>query len=210
MRRKTFATALFFLIAPAGAGAQMAPDTPRMMSPNGPGGFGVAYLRAGVLPGDHQALFLTWTLPGNPGIRVRGGVGSGHEGEEAAFGGVDIQTPIARRGTLPFDLDWQAGAGVGVGSHLLITVPFGITAGTSWSSGSVWMAPYASVGVAADLHLGDAFEGEPFEVDPALDIGLDLSLDDARHTVLRAASSLGDRQALSVGIAIGGGGRTRR
>jgi hypothetical protein len=66
------------------------------------------------------------------------------------------------------------------------------------------------VGIAADLHLGDEFEGEEFEVDPALDIGVDLSLDDARHTVLRAAASLGDRQAISVGIAIGGGARTRR
>jgi hypothetical protein len=71
------------------------------------------------------------------------------------------------------------------------------------------MGPYVSVGLAADLHLGDDFEGDEFQVDPALDVGLDLALDDARHAVVRAAASLGDRQTLAVGLAIGGGARTR-
>jgi hypothetical protein len=198
------------LLLPGAIAAQIAPDTPRMMSPNGPGGFGVAYVRAGVLPGDEEAVLVTWTLPGSSSLRVRGGLGYGNETEEAGFVGFDLQAPIARRGQIPFDLDWQGGAGVGFGGHLLVTVPVGITAGRSWSSGSVWMAPYASVGIAADLHLGDEFEGEQFQVHPALDVGLDLALDQARHTVVRVAASLGDRQALSVGLAIGGGARTRR
>jgi hypothetical protein len=111
--------------------------------------------------------------------------------------------------SLPFDLDWQAGVGVGFGENLLVTVPLGVSAGISWSSGAVWMAPYVSAGLAADLRLGEEFEGEEFEVYPALDIGLDLSLDSGRRFILRAASSLGDRQAVAIGLVIGGGGRTR-
>jgi hypothetical protein len=179
------------------------------MSPNGPGGLGVLWLQPDALPGDERAILATWTPPGSPGFRLRGGIGIGAEDNEAFMAAVDLQTSIARRGTLPFDLDWQGGLGVGFGNHVLFTLPVGVTAGTSWSSGSVWMAPYVSVGLAADLHLGDDFEGDEFGVEPALDVGLDLALDDARHAVVRAAASLGDRQTLAVGLAIGGGGRTR-
>jgi hypothetical protein len=207
--RRTLTLAILLAAVPGGLSAQLAPDTPRLMSPNGPGGLAVLWVQPDALPGDKKAIVATWTPPGSPGLRLRGGIGIGAEDDEAFLAAIDLQTSIARRGTFPFDLDWQAGAGVGFGNHLLLTVPVGVTAGTSWSSGSVWMGPYVSVGLAADLHLGDDFEGDEFDVGPALDIGLDLALDDARHAVIRAAASLGDRQTLAVGLAIGGGSRTR-
>lgn len=73
----------------------------------------------------------------------------------------------------------------------------------------MWMSPYTGAGVALDLHFGGNFEGDEFEVDHALDVGLDLLLDSARNVVVRAAASLGDRQAFVIGVAVGGGGRTR-
>jgi hypothetical protein len=197
--------------APIGLEAQFAADTPRLLSPNGPGGLGVYWVQADTYPGDDVAVLATWAMPGlPPALRLRGGVGKGAADEQAIFGGNDVQTFLAQaREGMPLDLDWQAGAGLGVSDHAAVSVPVGLTAGVSWSSGSVWMAPYVAAGITADLRFGGDFEGEEFEIDPALDVGLDLSLDSARNLVIRAAASFGDRQALAVGAAVGGGSRTR-
>lgn len=198
------------VLVPAASVAQLAPDTPRLVSPTGPGGLAVYWSRPDAVPGDDAAVLATWVLPGLPSVRLRGGLGIGANDDEAVLGGIDVQAPMTRRREgLPFDLDWQGGIGISVGEHTLVTLPVGVAAGTSWSSGTVWLAPYASAGLAADLWIGDDYDGDEFEVDPALDVGLDLSLDSDRDVVLRAAVSLGDRQALAIGLAIGGGGRTR-
>jgi hypothetical protein len=193
--------------APPGLAAQLAPDTPRLISPHGSGGFAAHWVRAGTLPGDEEAVLVTWAMPGLPdGVRLRAGLGTGAGGSTAGSGGIDVQAPLLRGGSdRPFDLDWQGGIGVGVGDYLLITVPFGLTGGVSWTSGAVWLAPYVSAGLAADLRLGDDAPTKEFQVDPTLDVGFDLSLDPERRFVLRAAAALGARQALSLGLAVGVG-----
>ncbi|MFW6200579.1 MAG: hypothetical protein ACOC8K_08400 [Gemmatimonadota bacterium] len=47
---------------------------------------------------------------------------------------------------------------------------------------------------------------EEFDVSPSAEVGLDLSFDHERRVVLRAAAALGDRSALILGFALGGGG----
>ena len=192
---------------PSAAEAQIAPETPRLLSPHGSGGFGVHWLRAETLPGDDEAVLVTWAFPGLPdGVRLRGGFGTGAGEEHAGLGGIDIQAPLMRGGSdVPFDLDWQGGLGVSVGAYTLVTLPVGLTGSVSWSSGSVWFAPYLAAGLAADLRLGEEAPGDEFEVSPALDVGVDVSFDSARRVILRAAAAVGDRQALSVGLAVGAG-----
>jgi hypothetical protein len=192
-------------LAPSAVGAQLAPDTPRLLSPHGSGGLAVHFLRAGTLPGDGDALLATWTMPRLPdGLRFRGGAGRGATGTDAMFGGVDFQSPLLRATRdLPIDLDWQTGAGLSVGDYILLTVPVGLTGGVSWTSGAVWFAPYLTAGIAADLPIGDSAPDRGFDVSPSLDIGFNLSLDIERRFVLRTAASLGDRQAVSVGLAFG-------
>ena len=196
---------------PMFAAAQLAPDTPRLVSPHGPAGLGVYWLRGETLPGDGDALLVTWAPAALPaGVRLRGGGGTGADGDVAGFGGIDVQTPLARRSAgMPADLEWYTGIGVARGGYTLATIPLGVSAGTAWSSGSVWMAPYVSAGIAADLRLGDSAPEDEFIVQPALDIGLDLALDRNRSFVLRTAASLGDRQTIAVGIVVGGGRGTR-
>lgn len=203
--------ALATALAPARAHAQVAPDSPRLISPFGSGGLGIHYVRAETLPGDDVVLVGTWALPFLPdGMRVRGGAGRGAGGNTAIVGGVDLQRPLVRGGAgSPFDLDWQSGLGVSVGDYSLITVPLGLSAGLSLSSGAVWLAPYLTAGVAADLRLGDQAPEKEFEVSPALDVGMDLAFDAERRVVIRAAAALGDRQALSIGVGLGLG-RLRR
>jgi len=194
--------------------AQLAWDTPRMIGPESPGGFGVYVMQPDALPGDKRAAFATWALPGMGGsVILRGGVGEGVAEEEAAFGGLDLRAPIARHtDSQPFDIEWTAGAGFGVGEYILVSVPVAISVGRSWSSGSVWFAPYLSLGATADYRHGDSDlrPDEEFEVQPTAGVGIDLSFDPGRRFVVRAATALGDRQALAVGLAVTGGPRGGR
>jgi hypothetical protein len=188
-------------MAPGKLSGQVAWETPRMLGPHSPGGFGVYWLRAGTLPNDGDVVLVTWAAPGLPdGVSLRGGAGKGAGNEVAGFGGIDLNTPIATHSEgQPVDLSWHTGVGLGYGQYLLVTVPLGLSAGRAWSSGAVWAAPYASVGVALDLRMGGDAPDEEFDLGPSADLGLDLSLDGNRRFVLRAAVSLGDRQALVVG-----------
>ncbi len=198
--------------APSHASAQIAWDTPRMLGPNTEGGLSVHWLQAETLPGDGEGLMVVWQPPGLPdNVFLRGGAGTGAGDSSAGFGGIDVRSRIATaRPGQPLDIAWIAGAGVGVGEYMLITVPVGLTAGRTWASGSVWFSPYVGVGVAMDyratLDDEDAVPDEEFDVYPTADIGLDLALDPGRRFILRAAASLGDRQATALGITIRTGG----
>ena len=197
------------LSGPIQASAQIAWDTPRMTGPESPSGLGVHWMRAEVLPGDGDAVLATWGLPATGGaVSVRGGIGRGAGEQSAAFGGIEMRAPLARHtATQPLDLEWSGGAGVGVDEYILVTVPIAVSAGRSWSSGSVWFAPYVTLGGALDYRLGDSdlAPEEEFEVQATAGLGVDLSFDAARRFVLRAATSLGDRQAVAVGLMVTGG-----
>jgi len=196
------------LLAAAQASAQMAWDTPRMTGPESPSGLGFYWMRSGALPGDSDAFFGTWGLPGTDGaVSLRGGVGKGVADENAAFGGLDLRAPIVRHNdTQPLDLEWTGGAGVGVGEYIVISVPVAVSAGRSWSSGSVWFAPYLSVGAVLDYRYGDSdlVPDEEFEVLATAGVGADIAFDPERRFVLRLATSLGDRQGVAVGFSVGG------
>lgn len=194
-------------MAPCGAQAQIAWDTPRMIGPETPGGFGAYWMRSGALPGDGDAAFGTFTLPGTGGaIILRGGVGNGANEEPAGFGGIDLRAPIARHSAeQPLDLEWFAGVGVGIGQYQLASMPMGVSAGRSWSSGAVWFAPYVSLGATLEYRRGEEAPDEEFIVEPTAGVGVDLAFDPGRRFVVRAATSLADRQAVSVGLLISGG-----
>jgi hypothetical protein len=190
------------------AGAQVAWETPRLLGPETPGGFGVYWIEFGTLPGDESGVLVTWRPPGFPEtVSLRGGAGDGADGSSSGFGGVDLRVPFAEhRPGQPLDLAWISGAGVGVGDYTLVTLPVGVAAGRSWSSGSIWLAPYVSAGIAMDLRLGDEAPDEEFEVSPTADVGVDLALDRGKTVILRAGTSLGDRNALAVGATVQLGG----
>lgn len=207
MRRFGFALLALLLGLPSAARAQFAWETPRMLGPNTEGGLAIHWLQAETLPGDDQGIMALWQPPGLPeNIYLRGGAGTGAGDETAGFGGIDVRTRIATaREGRPLDIAWIAGAGVGVGDYLLFTVPVGLTAGHSWASGSVWFSPWVGIGAAMDFRWAlddDADVDDEFDVYPTADVGVDLALDPGRHFVLRAGASLGDRQAIALGVQI--------
>jgi len=218
-RGALLAAAAALLLAPGAftvpAAGQVAWDTPRLLGPESPAGFGVYWLRTSTGT-ETDAAMATWALPGSGGnIILRGGAGIDRGGEPgggdllSAFGGIDLRAPIARHTPQqPLDIEWYSGLGAGAGpeseQYVLVTVPMGISVGRSWTSGSVWLAPYLALGLALDLSLGDAAPGDEFDVTPAADVGLDLALDPARRFIVRVGASLGDRQAVAVGLDLGG------
>lgn len=208
--RRASRTVLVLLALPTSLAAQIAWETPRMIGPESPGGVGVYWLHASALGPDVDGGFGTWTLPTTGGaLRLRGGAAVDEDDNVSAFGGLDLRAPIASHtAEQPLDLVWTAGIGASSalegGQHVVVTVPMGVGAGRSWSSGAIWLAPYVSVGLALDVHFGNDAPADEFEVYPAVDLGLDLALDPGRNFVIRFATSLGDRQALAVGLNIGG------
>ena len=192
---------------PVATGAQLAPETPRLVSPYSSGGLGVHWLRAHTLPFDDQAVLVTWAMPGLPdGVRLRGGAGRGAHGGNAFLGGLDVQR-AAWRGdeTFEFRLDWQGGVGASVGDFAVVTVPAGITGGVLLGEGAITFAPYLAAGAVAELRVGERAPPRRFEIGPSLDAGVDVGFDRERHVVLRLAASLGDRQAVTMGFALGVG-----
>lgn len=189
--------------------AQIAWDTPRLTGPESPAGIGVHWMRAEVLPQDDDAVFGTFSLPGTAGaVTLRGGIGTGVAEENAFFGGVDLRAPITlHTETQPFDVAWGGGAGMSFGEYFLVSVPFAVSVGRSWSSSSVWFAPYLSAGAALDYRFGDSdfVPDEEFEIQATAGLGADISFDAARRFVVRVAAALGERQAVSVGLLISGG-----
>lgn len=196
---------LVAIATPTSAAAQLAPDSPRLISPHGSSGLGVHWVRSDALPGSEGALLATWApAPLPDGLRLRTAMGRGAAGSSAVLGGVDLQVPLRRGGSLrSLAIDWQSGAGISFGDYTILTIPVGLTGGVSWTSGSVWLAPWASAGFAADMRLGGAAPAEEFVVTPAFEVGADLALDVERRFVFRTAVALGERQAVSLGLAYG-------
>jgi hypothetical protein len=193
-------------LSPRKASAQTAWESPRLLSPEALGGMGFFYVRFSALPGDGSGGFVTWQPAGFPrGVSLRAGAAEGAGGTTAGFGGVDVTAPLAAHTeSRPIDLSWNTGAGFAVGEYLIVSVPVGIAAGRSWSSGSVWLNPYVATRVSMDLRLGDEGPEDEFDVSPGVDVGLDAAFDQERNVVLRFSTSLGDRSALALGVVIGG------
>jgi hypothetical protein len=152
---------------------------------------------------------ITFGMPGTGGaVSLRGGAAQDLDDDLAVFGGIDLRAIIATHTEdQPLDLAWVGGIGAGAPTNseriATISLPMAVAAGRSWSSGSVWIAPYVSLGVAFDLHVGADSPEEEFDWSPTADVGLDLALDAGRRFVVRVGASLGARHAVAVGLDVG-------
>lgn len=190
-----------FLGAPSALEAQITWESPRLLGSDPPRGLGVYGVEYGALPGDDKAVLVTWTGGLPEGLRLRGGFGEGADGENAGFGGIDVWRTLTRGPeSAPVDVVWTTGLGVGVGEWTLVSIPIGLTTGTSWSGGSVWVNPYIHAGVVLDLRVGGNAPEDEFEAGVATDLGVNVAFDRGRRVVVSASAGLGDRQAVAVGL----------
>jgi hypothetical protein len=203
VRRALGAAVIRLLLGAAAATGQVAFDSPRMLGPHAPAGFGMYWLRSSAFPDDGDGLLITWApLPLEGKLVLRGGAGTGLRGTPAGFAGVDTRVPIATGPGRLLDVSWNAGLGASFGEYLMGTLPMGISVGREWSAGAVAFAPYVSGGIALDMRFfqDERDPQEEFSVQHSIGLGTDLSLDAGRRVTLRAGVSLGERGAAAVGV----------
>lgn len=187
------------------AAGQIAWDTPMLIGPGAPAGFGVFLMEP--WPGNGigvMGTYRTSPVPVGLGFRVGLGEGAGAADDDfAVFGGVDVSGFLTRTtGEVPLEVLWFTGGGLGIGGDLFLSFPLGLSVGANLQSEDVIFRPYAAPRVVLDAHLGDDGPGdnENLDLDLAVDLGLDLSFDPA--WLIRFAATVGDdRDALLIGLA---------
>ncbi len=197
----TFALAAVLAAFAAPSSAQIAWDSPALIGPAVPAGFSIFLLNpAG---GDLGALGTLRHSAGPVGLGYRAAVADeAGTGDIAVSGGIDVSGMLARgvEGS-EVDVMWWAGGGVGFGAETLITAPLGVIVGWSGGSEDIVFSPYGGGHVVLDFVTGP---GDSVRFDGVIDLGVDLVL--RSGWMIRAGASLGDREALALGIRLPTGG----
>lgn len=176
--------------------AQVAWDSPPLVSPVAPGGAGVYFLRA---DGGRLGVLTTFRpLAGPAGVGFRFAVTEETDpGDVAIAGGIDVGGYLARGlEESEVAVSWWSGLGLSHGNETAVSIPLGLVLGWSGEGDSgVVFSPYAGAHVAFDFVSGPAND---VDFNGAVDVGTDIVL--TSGWVVRAAATLGDREALALGF----------
>ena len=123
----------------------------------------------------------------------------GSSGDLAVAGGVDISGFLSRavEGS-EIDVMWWSGAGIGIGNETVVSLPVGALIGWSGQGGDVILSPYGGGHVTLDISTSDM---DNVHFGGSFDLGLDIVL--SSGWLIRFGASLGDRDALALGVKIG-------
>lgn len=208
---RRFATAVAATAAlalPAPGAAQVAWDGPMLMAPGAPAGWGFHLVDPA---GADLGGLVTWRAsPAPVGLGFRVGLYEGFRDDLAIAGGVDLAGTLHRGSDdAPFDVIWFFGAGLGIDDDVLASFPLGIAAGWSFEGPDVAFRPYVAPRMVLDAYFDDDGDDRPgrgrdddLDLSAAVEFGLDLAF--SPSFAIRAAASVGDRDALSIGIAVPG------
>jgi len=183
------------LIVGSPAAAQTAWDAPALVSPVSPAGVSLFILSpaggeiGGLVTFRHEA--------GPVGLGYRLSISDEDGTDGIAFaGGVDVSGFLARGvEDAPIDVMWWSGVGLGVGDNTVVSVPIGALVGWSGQGGDVILSPYGGGHLTLDISNGD---GDNVRFGGSFDLGLDLVL--SSGWMIRFGGSLGDRDALALGV----------
>lgn len=201
MLRRIFAAALSaaLLSTATPISAQIAWDSPPLISHAAPAGLSLFLVDP--VGGDLGGLATYRHQAGPVGLGYRFALAeeNGPDDDLAAAGGIDVS------GFLAQDMDgsnvdalWWSGIGAGVGDELLVSVPLGVLFAWSGGSGDAVLSPYGGAHVALDFISGP---GDAADLSGAIDLGIDVLL--PSNWVVRFGASLGDREAIAIGVKVG-------
>jgi hypothetical protein len=193
--RRTLVVAALSAILSVPASAQIAWDSPALISPSVPAGVSVFLMDpAG---GDLGGLVTYRHAAGPVGLGYRLAIAeeAGPNGDLAVAGGFDVSGFLSRavEGS-EVDLMWWSGGGLGIGSETLVTIPLGLIVG--WTGGTdVTLSPYGGGHLNLDIWSGP---GDSLDLSGAVDLGIDLGFQSG--WLVRFGVSIGDREALAIGL----------
>ena len=180
---------------PGGAAAQVAWEAPPMIAPGSPSGLSVLLWDAD--PSDDLGVMAMWRQSAVPvGLGLRGGLAEEPGGDLAGMFGLDVSGSL---GSLDeagnAGVVWWAGAGLGFGDDLLVSLPAGITVGWRVTEDAVTFSPYVGGHVAFDILTGP---NDDLDLEGAVDLGIDLTF--SSGFAVRFGASVGGRESLAVGL----------
>lgn len=198
MRRLIVGLALFCALGAASESrAQVVWDSPTLLPPRAGPGIGIYLVDV-----HRGGLGVLGTWRGTPlGMGLRFGVaeGPGDDGV-AILGGLDYMASLVRVSPdFPLDLSWLVGVGIGHADYTVLSVPFGLTIGRTFTAPEVSFTPYLTPKVIVDAHLG---RGPNDDNDMELEFDLDLGIDVAFQPgwAIRFGAGLGSRSGIGIGI----------
>jgi len=184
-------------IGPASIAAQTAWDAPPLISHVAPAG--VSLFLVSPAGGDLGGLVTFRHEAGPVGMGYRLSLTDENASDDLAFAaGVDISGFLARGvEDAPVDVMWWSGAGLGWGENTIISLPLGALIGWSGQGGEVVLSPYGGGHLVLDI---SNIEGDNVRFGGAFDFGLDVVL--SSGWLVRFGGSIGDRDALAIGVKI--------
>ena len=190
------------------AGAQVMWDAPLLLAPGSPGGLGIFLIEpqgpdlpaALGIDDDGFGVVGTWRASSAPGVGFRVGLAEDPFDNLAVLAGLDLSgTLLAPTEELPVGFIWLVGAGLSVGDELLASFPVGISAGIDVTTEGILFRPYVTPRVDLNIWSGP---GDEADLSVSVDLGLDLSF--TPDWVIRFGASLGDGEAIAIGLAFPG------
>lgn len=188
-----------FALAPGRAHAQLAWDAPPLISHMAPAG--VSLFLVDPAGGDLGGLLTFRHEAGPVGLGYRVAVAEENVTNDVAVsGGVDVSGFLAQglEGS-EVDVLWWSGLGAGVGEELLVSIPLGILFSWSGGEGDAVLVPYGGAHAVLDFISGP---GDDIDLSAAVDLGVDVILPSG--WVVRFGGSFGDREAIAIGVKVGG------